>query len=185
MYKLNSGFRWTCTTEIERKVGNFTFELEEQDSDIRELEAQHLSHAAPINHHDENVSHQKLTKSANEKQLEYLLSNLLMYGVLIASSVVLFGGILYLIKHGSELAEYQVFRGTPSEFQSPTGVINAVLAGSKRGIIQLGLLILIAIPILRVIISFLTFLLQRNFIYVIITSLVLASLTYSLFSAYI
>jgi uncharacterized membrane protein len=178
MYKLNSGFRWTCTTQIETKIGTFTFELEERDSDIQQLEEQHL------NHHDENVNHQKLTKSASEKQLESLLSNLLKYGVLIASSVVLFGGILYLIHHGSEPAEYQVFLGTASEFRSPTGVINSVLAGSRRGIIQLGLLILIAIPILRVIISFFTFLLQRNFVYVIITSLVLASLTYSLLGAY-
>ena len=178
MYKLNSGFRWTCTTEIERKVGNFTFQLEERDCDIQQLEEQRLSH------HDENLNHQKFTKSANEKQLEYLLSNLLKYGVLIASSIVLFGGILYLINHGSEPAEYQIFRGTPSEFHSPTGVVNAVLAGSRRGIIQLGLLILIAIPILRVIISFCTFLLQRNFVYVVITSLVLASLTYSLVGAY-
>ena len=179
MYKLNSGFRWTCTTQIERKVGTFTFQLEEQDSDIQQLEEQRLK-----NHDDENLSNQKLTKSANEKQLEYLLSNLLMYGVLIASSIVLFGGILYLIHHGSEPAEYQIFIGTPSEFHSPIGVVNAVFAGSRRGIIQLGLLILIAIPILRVIISFCTFLLQRNFIYVVITSLVLASLTYSLVGAY-
>ena len=179
MYKLNSGFRWTCTTQIERKVGTFTFQLEEQDSDIQQLEEQRLK-----NHDDENLSNQKLTKSASEKQLEYLLSNLLMYGVLIASSIVLFGGILYLIHHGSEPAEYQIFIGTPSEFHSPIGVVNAVFAGSRRGIIQLGLLILIAIPILRVIISFCTFLLQRNFIYVVITSLVLASLTYSLVGAY-
>ncbi|MCE2696436.1 MAG: DUF1634 domain-containing protein [Nostocales cyanobacterium LE14-WE4] len=179
MYKLNSGFRWTCTTQVERKVGTFTFELEEQDSDIQQLEEQRLK-----NHDDENLSNQKLTKSANEKQLEYLLSNLLMYGVLIASSIVLFGGILYLIHHGSEPAEYQIFIGTPSEFHSPIGVVNAVFAGSRRGIIQLGLLILIAIPILRVIISLCTFLLQRNFIYVVITSLVLTSLTYSLIGAY-
>ncbi len=184
MYKLNSGFRWTCTTQIEREIGAFTFELEERDCDIQELEKHHLHHAANVNHDDENFSHQKLTKSANEKQLEYLLSNLLKYGVLIASSIVLFGGILYLIHHGSEPAEYQVFIGTPSEFHSPIGVVNAVFAGSRRGIIQLGLLILIAIPILRVIISFCTFLLQRNFIYVVITSLVLASLTYSLLGAY-
>ena len=183
MYKLNSGFRWTCTAQAEIKVGTFTFEAEEQDSDIQHLEEQIINHAAQINF-DENISPQKLTKSAHEKQLEYLLSHFLMYGVLIASAVVLFGGILYLIRHGSEPAEYQVFIGTPSEFQSPRGVVNAVLAGSRRGLIQLGLLILIAVPILRVIISFCTFLLQRNFIYVIITSLVLVGITYSLVSAY-
>lgn len=181
MYKLNSGFRWTCSTQADTEVGLSTFESEERDSDIQQLESQRLNHTAHINHHREIISNQKLTKSASEKQLEYLLSNLLKYGVLTASSIVLFGGILYLIHHGSEPAEYQVFLGTPSEFRSPTGVVTAILAGSRRGIIQLGLLILIAIPILRVIISFFTFLLQRNFVYVIITSLVLISLTYSIF----
>jgi uncharacterized membrane protein len=184
MYKLNSGFRWTCSTQAEIEVGTLTFESEDRDCDIERLEKQNLNHATTVNHHGETVSNYKQTKSVSEKQLEYLLSNLLKYGVLLASSVVLFGGILYLIHHGSEPTEYQVFLGTPSEFRSPTGVVNAILAGSRRGIIQLGLLILISIPILRVIISFLTFLLQRNFIYVIITSLVLASLTYSLVGAY-
>ena len=183
MYKLNSGFRWTCTTQIETEVGTFTFELAEQDSQIQELEEQRLNHGVQINYQGEIVSHLILTKAANEKQLESLLSNLLKYGVLSASSIVLFGGILYLINHGFEPAKYQVFIGTPSQFRSPIGIVNAVLVGSRQGIIQLGLLLLIAIPILRVIISCLTFLLQRNFIYVIITLLVLTSLTYSLVGA--
>ncbi|RCJ24614.1 hypothetical protein A6S26_18955 [Nostoc sp. ATCC 43529] len=54
----------------------------------------------------------------------------------------------------------------------------------QRGIIQLGLLLLIATPILRVVISLLAFLIKREFIYVIVTLLVLASLTYSLIGAY-
>ncbi|MBD2502642.1 DUF1634 domain-containing protein [Anabaena azotica] len=123
-------------------------------------------------------------KTSTEQQLEYLLSNLLKYGVLLASAFVLLGGILYLIHHGSEPADYHIFHGTPSEFCSPVGVFGAVLSGSRRGIIQLGMLLLIATPIFRVIISLLTFLLKREFIYVIITSLVLASLTYSLIGAY-
>ncbi|MFM6343346.1 MAG: DUF1634 domain-containing protein, partial [Dolichospermum sp.] len=61
---------------------------------------------------------------------------------------------------------------------------NAVLAGSLQGIIQLGLLILIAVPILRVIISLLIFVWEGELIYVIITSLVLASLSYSIIGAY-
>jgi uncharacterized membrane protein len=184
MHKLNFGFRWTSSTESEIKVGIFAFKSDEQDSDIQQLEEQQLNQKGQINHYHELVTNPKLTKSVSQKNLEYLLSNLLKYGVLMASSIVLFGGILYLIYHGSEPAEYQIFIGTPDKFHSPIGVINAVLAGSHRGIIQLGLLILIAIPILRVIICFLTFLFQREFIYVIITSLVLASLTYTLVGAY-
>ncbi|MFM7365067.1 MAG: DUF1634 domain-containing protein [Cuspidothrix sp.] len=178
MYKLNSGFPWTSSTTAE--VINLAFESQPQDCHTQELE-----HETQINIPlAEIINNQKLTKSVTEKKLEYLLSNLLQYGVLTASFVVLLGGILYLINHSYDLAEYQVFVGTDPQFQSPIGIFNAVLAGSYRGIIQLGLLLLIAIPILRVIISFLTFLLQKEFIYVIITLLVLVSLTYSLVGAY-
>ncbi|WP_413173010.1 DUF1634 domain-containing protein [Anabaena azotica] len=184
MYKLNSGFRWTSSAQTETEVMTLALMPEEQDSDIQQLEKQRLNHVNNMNFHGERVSNQKLTKSQNEKQLEILLSHFLKYGVLIASAVVFVGGILYLIHHGSEPAQYHIFRGTSSEFCSPIGVVNAILSGSRRGIIQLGLLILIAVPILRVIISLVTFLLQRQFIYVIITLLVLTSLIYSLVSAY-
>jgi len=172
---------------METEFGNLAFKPEEEDSDLQHLSEQYLTHTIQ-NYHDQIVSNQKLTKSTSEQKLEYLLSNLLVYGVLIASFVVLSGGILYLINHGLDIAEYQVFIGTQSQFHSPTGVVNAVFAGSSQGIIQLGLLILIAVPILRVIISLLTFLLEGEFIYVIIyviiTSLVLASLIYSIVGAY-
>lgn len=126
----------------------------------------------------------KYSKTKRELQLELLLSNLLKYGVFLASAVVLLGGILYLIRHGSEPADYRVFHGVPSEFRSPDGIINAVLSGSRRGIIQLGLLILVATPIVRVAISFLAFLRQRDYVYIAITSLVLSGLIYSLIGAY-
>lgn len=126
----------------------------------------------------------KYSKTKRELQLELLLSNLLKYGVFLASAVVLVGGILYLIRHGAEPADYRVFHGVPSEFRSPDGVINAILSGSRRGIIQLGLLILVATPIVRVAISFLAFLRQRDYVYIAITSLVLSGLIYSLIGAY-
>lgn len=170
MYKLNSGFRWTTSSAVNTEVMSLRLISDAKDADIQQLEQQH--------HHD------KIIKSADEKLLENILSNLLKYGVLIASFVVLFGGILYLINHGSEPAEYQIFRGTSPLFCSPIGVIEAITSGSKRGIIQLGLLILIAVPILRVIISCCIFALQRQFIYVVITFFVLVSLTYSLVGAY-
>lgn len=99
-------------------------------------------------------------------------------------SFVFIGGIFYLIRYGAEPAEYQFFQATASEYHSLMGVLKAVASGSSRGIIQLGLLLLVATPVLRVIISFLNFLVQREFIYAIITSLVLASLSYSLICAY-
>ncbi|MFN6537149.1 MAG: DUF1634 domain-containing protein [Nostoc sp. EkiNYC01] len=191
MYKLNAGFRWAPSTQAESKVIALTLPQKNSHSDIEKLEAQQVTTVAELPNSSEIDANKNVTKTSSEQQLEYLLSNLLKYGVLIASAVVLLGGILYLIHHGGEPAEYHFFRGEPLQFRSPGGVVQAVLSGSDaygglrlRGIIQLGLLLLIATPILRVIISLLAFLVQREFIYVIVTLLVLASLTYSLVGAY-
>ncbi len=151
---------------------------EEPDCNIEQLAQGRVSSECEV---DTNSNG---TKTLNEQQLELLLSNILKYGVAIASTVVLVGGILYLIRHGAEPVDYQFFKGQPSEFCSPTGVAWAVLSGSRRGIIQLGLLLLVATPIARVVISLLTFLWQREFTYVIITLSVLSALIYSLVGAY-
>lgn len=175
MYEFNSKFRWESSAPAESEAVAITLTPEEPDSDIQQLEENLNSEIRP---------NQKITKTSGEKELESILSNLLKYGVLIASAVVLLGGILYLIHHGYEPATYQIFQGEPLEFRSPSGVVNAVLSGSRRGIIQLGLLILIATPILRVLISFIAFILQRELTYIVVTLLVLASLIYSLVGAY-
>jgi uncharacterized membrane protein len=151
---------------------------EEADSDIEALKQLAENADGTLN------TNKNITKSESEQQLENLLSNLLRYGVLIASAVVLFGGIIYLVHHGNEPARYDFFRGEPSQFCSPEGVVKAVLAGSDRAIIQLGLLLLIATPIIRVIISFFAFLKMRNWSFVMITLLVLTSLIYSLVGGY-
>ncbi|MBX9257989.1 DUF1634 domain-containing protein [Desmonostoc muscorum CCALA 125] len=191
MYKLNTGFRWASSAQAESKVIALSLPPENSHSDLEKLEEHQVSTVAQLPNRSEVDANKNVTKTSSEQQLEYLLSNLLKYGVLIASAVVLLGGILYLIHHGAEPAEYHFFRGEPLQFRSPAGVVQAVFSGSDaygglrlRGIIQLGLLLLIATPILRVVISLLAFLLKREFIYVIVTLLVLVSLSYSLLGAY-
>jgi uncharacterized membrane protein len=127
---------------------------------------------------------QTISQEASDRQLEQSIGNILKYGVLLSSAVVLVGGILYLIRHGTEPADYQLFQGQPSIFRSPDGVVTAILSGHRRGIIQLGLLLLIATPIARVAFSCLAFLKQRDFSYIIITLCVLMGLIYSLLGAY-
>lgn len=184
MYKFNFGFQWKSSAQTETEIVALALEEKDIDSDIKQLEENSISNVVQTLHNCETDVNQNLTKTASEQQLENLLSNLLKYGVMIASAVVLLGGVLYLIRHGAEPAEYKFFQGETLKFYSLSGVVAAVLSGSSRGIIQLGILLLIATPVLRVIVSLLTFIRQREFIYVVITSLVMASLTYSLIGAY-
>jgi uncharacterized membrane protein len=132
-----------------------------------------------------NKNATKLTRRTSDRILEQLLSNLLKYGVLLASAIVLIGGILYLIRHGGEPADYQFFEGEPAELCSLTGVVRAVLSGSSRGLIQLGLLLLVATPMVRVVVSLLAFCWRRDLIYAILTLLVLSGLIYSTLIPYL
>ncbi|WP_392535014.1 DUF1634 domain-containing protein [Nostoc sp. C117] len=116
----------------------------------------------------------------SERQFEILVGNLLRYGVIIATTIVFIGGVLYLIRHGNEAPNYQIFRGEPPYFRSPEGVATAALSGRRRGIIQLGLLLLIITPVARVAFSLLAFARQRDSTYIIVTLIVLLGLLISL-----
>ena len=118
----------------------------------------------------------------SEHQFERLLGNLLRAGVGLSAVMVAVGGVLYLVRHGTESPNYNVFRGEPAAFRVlPNIVEGAVMLQRRRSIIQLGLLVLIATPILRVAFSAYGFLRQGDRTYVVITLIVLVLLLYSLF----
>jgi uncharacterized membrane protein len=120
-------------------------------------------------------------RTTDDASLEQLLGNLLLVGVLLAAAVVLTGGLVYLARHGGELPDYRVFHGEPGDLRSPMGLLADVLSLSARGIIQFGLLLLIATPVARVLFSLMAFARQRDLTYVVVTVIVLGVLLYSLF----
>jgi len=116
----------------------------------------------------------------DDRRMELILGNLLRSGVLLSAAVILWGGCVYLSRHAHEKANYRVFVGEPSEFRTIPGVIHSVLNGRGRGLIQLGLLLLIATPIARVAFSMVGFAIERDRMYVLFTLIVLVVLLYSL-----
>lgn len=116
----------------------------------------------------------------SDDRVEQVVGNLLRIGVLLAAAVAVAGGIVVLVQHGSRLAEYGTFAGETAEFTSIGGIVRGVMALDSRAVVQLGLVLLIATPIARVVFSLVAFLLQRDRLYVVITSVVLAVLVFSL-----
>jgi uncharacterized membrane protein len=122
-------------------------------------------------------------RSWSDERIDQALGNLLRTGVLLAAAVVLVGGAYYLFRHGGEVADYGVFQGEPPELRHPSGILESALAWRGRGLIQLGLLLLIATPVARVAFSVFAFAVQRDRLYVVLTLIVLGVLVYSLFFA--
>src|SRR5947209_10223614 len=116
-----------------------------------------------------------------ERRLDIVIGGLLRVGVVLAAAVVLFGGALYIARHGFEHPSYKAFRGEPADLRTIGGVVHEVATFHGRGIIQLGLLLLIATPVARVAFSAWAVAPLRDRQYVVITLLVLALLLFSLF----
>jgi uncharacterized membrane protein len=117
----------------------------------------------------------------SDQQVETLVGNLLRSGVLLAFAVVLAGGVIFLMRHGGESPQqYQVFHGEPAELRTVAGIVQNALSLSGRGLIQLGLLLLVATPVMRVAVSLLAFVSQRDWTYVLATTIVLACLLFGL-----
>jgi uncharacterized membrane protein len=116
-----------------------------------------------------------------DKKIDEWMGLLLRAGVVLAATLVLTGGALYLVRHPAPLINYRVFQGEPPDFRTIHGIATEAKAFSARGLIQLGLLILIATPVARVAFSVFAFTYERDWKYVCFTLVVLGLLIYSLF----
>lgn len=115
-----------------------------------------------------------------DRQVERLIGGLLRVGVIAAASITAAGGIWYLSRHAQDIPRFGAFRGEPQSLRSVEGIIGAVLSLHSDALIQLGLLVLIAVPILRVAVSIVAFALERDWLYCAVTVLVLTVLLFSL-----
>src|SRR5262249_6291725 len=105
----------------------------------------------------------------SDRQFELVVGSLLRWGVTLPALVVLVGGAIYLIRHGTQAPAYQVFRGEPAELRSLAGIFAEAAKLHGRGIIQLGVLLLVATPVARVMFSIFVFARQRDYLYIAVT----------------
>jgi uncharacterized membrane protein len=120
------------------------------------------------------------TRNWTDKNIEEIVGTLLRVGVSLSAFVVSIGAVIYLARHGREPANYRVFHGEPSDLRSLSGIVRDAFHLRGRGIIQLGLLLLIATPVARVAFSIWGFAEEHDRLYMIFTGIVLIVLLYSL-----
>src|ERR1700726_831281 len=121
------------------------------------------------------------TNLRQDQRMDQIMAVLLRRGALLAASLVFIGGVVYLSPHDVPSINYRVFQGEPQELRTVGGILREAGKFHGRGLIQLGLLVLIATPVARVLFSVVAFIYERDWTYVAITMIVLALLCYSLF----
>ena len=118
----------------------------------------------------------------DDKKTQAIIGSLLRTGVFASAAVVAIGACLLLARNGHSSHTYHIFRGEPAELRTLGGIAHAARRGEPGGIIQLGLLLLIATPVARVLFSAFAFAFEHDWMYVLITLIVLSVLIYSLLS---
>ncbi|HEX4310314.1 MAG TPA: DUF1634 domain-containing protein [Acidobacteriaceae bacterium] len=116
-----------------------------------------------------------------DHRIETWVGVMLRTGVMLAAAIVLTGGILYLAHNGGRRPDYSHFHAEPAQFTTLSGVLHGVAVLNPECIIMLGLLVLIATPVARVVMCIVGFQFEGDRLYVAISTVVLAILLYSLF----
>lgn len=119
-----------------------------------------------------------------ERDVEQYIGKLLRYGVIIACTITSLGGIIYMFQQNISMADIirnfqsvpngEFFAGTPDYLREFNTILPEALNLNGAAIVQLGVIALIATPILRVLFSAISFFIERDYLYVFITLIVLS-----------
>ncbi|WP_430613884.1 DUF1634 domain-containing protein [Flavobacterium sp. JP2137] len=116
-----------------------------------------------------------------DRDFQAIIGNLLRYGVWIALSVALLGGLIYLMGNRAETVDYRTFT---ENNRNLLVVVEDIWIGLRQGqgesIIFLGVLLLFLTPVLRIVLSLISFVLERDYRYVCITLIVIAIIALSI-----
>lgn len=105
------------------------------------------------------------------RQAELIISNVLRGGVLLSAAIIVIGAVMFYAGGGGQTLTFP---------HTLSAVAQMLAQGNPLAIIMLGLLVLLATPVVRVAVSIVAFALEHDRLYVGITSLVLAILLVSI-----
>lgn len=119
-------------------------------------------------------------QNISDKDIQVVLGTLLRAGVIISMSIVLIGGVVFLIHNNGVITDYKVFKPELSKFSSIAAIFRGLSTFHGDAIVQFGILMLIFTPIARIIFAIFSFFLERDYLYVLIGFIILAIITISL-----
>jgi uncharacterized membrane protein len=127
----------------------------------------------------------KAIRKLKNTDMQWVIGFVLRAGVLTSLCIVIFGGVIYIIHEGSRIEHYDIFKGGKNSIGSANSYLHNVFILNGRTIIQTGLILLIATPIIRVAFSAIVFLKEKDYLYTGITLLVLTIIFTSMLTGHV
>ncbi|SEM55612.1 Uncharacterized membrane protein [bacterium A37T11] len=122
------------------------------------------------------------TPKVKDRDIQLFIGYLLRYGIWSALTVTFIGGIIYLSRHHLEIKSFSNFTEKDVNMRDfIANTMQGVIDGKGQSIIMAGILLLFLTPILRILFSLVAFFLEKDYLYVLITLIVVAIICFSVF----
>lgn len=112
---------------------------------------------------------------------QLLIGKLLIIGLLISITIILIGGIDYIIHYGSQMVHDVHFKGEREDLTHISGIFRSAMSLSPKGIIQAGLWLLVFTQILRLLLTLWLFVKMKDKKFIWITVFVTSIVIYTCF----
>ena len=112
----------------------------------------------------------------DDEKMEWMMGLLLRVGVLLAATVVIAGGAMYLADHHGAQVSYRKFVGHPISVRHPAEMTGP----TSLAVLDVGILLLVAVPIARVGFAVVAFFVERDWLYTAVSVLILAVLVWGM-----
>lgn len=122
--------------------------------------------------------------SFKDKDMQAIIGWILRIGVISSMILVFIGGVFFVFRHGHSIPDYKDFKGVPYFIHNTGGIIEGVRNLKGQAIIQLGIILLIATPVIRVAFSAVGFIIEKDYLYTAISVIVLLIIFASMLSGY-
>lgn len=119
-------------------------------------------------------------KRDTEGSLQHVVSFVLRAGVIVSASVGLISGIFNLAQRAGDRVAFPHFTGTAEADRQIPSILTNALHLRPRAMMMVAILLLLLTPIVRVIVSLLGFIKEKDRVYVVVTTVVLITLLASL-----
>lgn len=116
-----------------------------------------------------------------EEHLRLILSRIMIWGIVLAAGVMLAGGVIFLAHHAAQAPGDRKFTGEPGDLRHPVAIFKAALKGNDDCLIQVGVLLMLLNPLVRVAMAAVGYAVSKDRLYAGVAAFVFAVLVVSYF----
>ena len=113
-------------------------------------------------------------------RMQNIIASTIIIGVALSFTIMIIALAIYIYHHNGPAPVRHIFTGEPKQLEKVTLIIKTGLSGNILSILQIGVLLLLINPIIRVAMILYGFAIEKNKLYISISSIVLFVLCFSL-----